>query len=161
MFVPVSTILVRSVAIVLGERCTSGSGSGLGATPLFLSKNCPERECLSHSPPSVPGVAPSPPAARWIPAGRQLRDEGATGAPVLVERHEDRAAHTYAAMAPDRPSAPRRVRKPPRRPASRIEGRRAVGEDRHLTGWRNGDDTWFTSPAYRPAAPAAPPAPVP
>ena len=59
MRVPVSTISVLSVAIVLGERCMSGLGSGLGATPLFLLKNCPIVECLSHSPP-VPGVAPSP-----------------------------------------------------------------------------------------------------
>ena len=79
----------------------------------------------------------------------------------LVEHLEDRAAHTYAAMAPGRPSAPRRVRKPPGRPASRNEGRRAVGEDRYLTGWRSDDDTRLTSPAYRPAAPGARPAPVP
>ena len=49
MRVPVSTIPVLSVAIVLGERCMSGSGSGLGATPLSLSKNCPGRKCFSHS----------------------------------------------------------------------------------------------------------------
>ena len=70
MLVPVSTIPVLSVAIVLGERCMSGSGSGLGATPLFLSKNCPVMECLSHSPPGAGGRSQPAPTARLIPAGR-------------------------------------------------------------------------------------------
>ena len=70
MLVPVSTIPVLSVAIVLGERCMSGSGSGLGATPLFLSKNCPVMECSSHSPPGAGGRSQPAPTARLIPAGR-------------------------------------------------------------------------------------------
>ena len=70
MLVPVSTIPVLSVAIVLRERCMSGSGSGLGATPLFLSKNCPVMECSSHSPPGAGGRSQPAPTARLIPAGR-------------------------------------------------------------------------------------------
>ena len=57
MFVPESATPALPVAIVLRSQCISGSMSGLGATPVSLSKNCPVVECLSHSPPA-PGVAP-------------------------------------------------------------------------------------------------------
>ena len=89
MFVPVSTIPVRAVAIRLRVRCHSGSMSGLGATPLSLSKNCPERECLSHSPFPCRGSLPGRAAARLIPAGRLLGADGTTRVPVLVAFLED------------------------------------------------------------------------
>ena len=63
------------------------------------------------------------PAARVIPAGRQLRHDENTHGP------------------------------PRRRPGGQ--------EARYLTGWRSDDNTWLTSPAYHPAAPAAQPARVP
>ena len=61
---------VLPVAIALRRPCLAGSGSGLQATPPFLTKNGPVVEWLSHSPPGAGGRLQPAPAARVIPAGR-------------------------------------------------------------------------------------------
>lgn len=56
------------------------ASAGLGATPPFVSKNCPGGECLAHSPPG-PGVAPNPRLRSRSRRGRLLRAADASRVP--------------------------------------------------------------------------------
>ena len=95
---PADTVVLESPC----PRCPSGKSCsppcsafarsmGQGATPLHPSDGRPGNGRLLPPLLPRPGSLPAAPAARQIPAGRQLRDDGATRAPALVEFLEEPA----------------------------------------------------------------------
>ena len=108
---------------------------GAGSDPLFLVEKLPRKGVLVALSPSVLGVAPSPPTARLIPAGRLLGADGISRAPILVEVFKDspstpRHPHHRGSRRTERLAPRRRIR----RSLTAIQANNATSTLDHLAG---------------------------
>ena len=113
----------------------SGARAGAGIDPLFLVEKLPRKGVLVALSPSVLGVAPSPPTARLIPAGRLLGADGISRAPILVEVFKDspstpRHPHHRGSRRAERLAPRRRIR----RSLTAIQANNATSTLDHLAG---------------------------